>query len=188
VFQSTVHCHFAVVSAPCKLSVWSSVRIILMLPMDWILRSAYWWLAAWNEKWEALLTQDFRWCADPIVILQHTVVVWGLFVPNYSALPYKELGLPPGCEVCLSWVVLNWPNCPICSLSLNWYKIQFWSCPGNTTTYAFCSRVSIDVTLGNLVIILNSLFWKFWSILKCVLAACPQAVAAYVSVNLISDL
>jgi len=56
-----------------------------------------------------------------MVILQHTVVVvvWRLFVPSYSALPYKEVRLPAGCEVCLSWVGLNWPNCPISSLSLN---------------------------------------------------------------------
>jgi hypothetical protein len=54
--------------------------------------------------------------------------------------------------------------------------------------YVCSCKVSISVSVGSLMKIRTTFFWKIWSLLKCVLAACPQAGAAYVSIDMISNL
>jgi hypothetical protein len=52
----------------------------------------------------------------------------------------------------------------------------------------YSCKESNGVTLPSLVAILYNLNWKFLSLLEVCFAAYPQAGAAYISVNQISDI
>jgi len=64
-----------------------------------------------------------RACCDVRFIL---IVVWGLSVPIYSALPYKEVGLTTGCEAFCAYHEWDWSSLIVASavqvLKLKWLK------------------------------------------------------------------
>ena len=67
------------------------------------------------------------------------------------------------------------------------FKLQFTRCLSDMSlgiirATSFVQSL-ITIMLGSPVIIHNTLFWKIWILLKCVLVAYPQADVVYVSAD-----
>jgi hypothetical protein len=150
----------AVVSASCGFSVWSRLPVAtcgLDHPEYPLM------IAACNEEHSAQAG------------LEQSDCLWsGLY--DQSASSVRGL-------LCESWIGLYWPSCLMWALSLSWL-LEYNFCASLLAwalivSMPVCScKISIGVTLGSLVIILNTLFWKIGSLLRCVLAVYPQAGAA----------
>jgi hypothetical protein len=90
----------------------------------------------------------------------------------------------------LSQMELYWSSC----LNLGVFtKLTFEiSFPGKLTWLWMVSlpiclcKMSMDVTLGCLVIILNTLFWKTWRLIMCFGRIPPPLVAAYIRSDVVN--
>jgi hypothetical protein len=148
----------AVVSASCWFSIWSSV---------WLPVAAYGldhpeyplMIAACNEEHS---TQAG---------LEQSDCLWsGLYDQSASS----ARGI-----LCESWLGLYWPSCLMWALSLSW--LLEYNFRASLLTWALIvsmpvssCKISIGVTLDSVVIILNTLFWKIWSLLRCVWLHIPR--------------
>jgi hypothetical protein len=67
--------------------------------------------------------------------------------------------------LCESWMGLYWPSCLMWALSLSW--LLEYNFRASLLTWALILSMPVcSCYLGSLVIILNTLFWKNWSLLR----------------------